>query len=88
MSQYHGVFTVRMNAALHGRMMRWAHANGVSLNAALLRAAEEFLARNEHIYNDFIRCTAKRRNTVDILNENDLKKDYWINARSAIISTV
>ena len=39
--------TVRMNAALHGRMVRWAHARGVSLNAAVLLAAEEFLARHE-----------------------------------------
>ena len=46
-SQYHGVFTVRMDAALHGRMVRWAHARGVSLNAAVLLAAEEFLARHE-----------------------------------------
>ena len=42
-SQYHGVFTVRMDAALHGRMVRWAHAKGVSLNAAMVRAAEELI---------------------------------------------
>ena len=42
-SQYHGVFTVRMDAALHGRLVHWAKVHGMSLNAAMVRAAEELL---------------------------------------------
>lgn len=36
--QYHGVFSVRMDAALHGRLV-----HEMSLNAAMVRAAEELL---------------------------------------------
>ena len=41
--QYHGVFSVRMDAALHGRLVHWAKMHGMSLNAAMVRAAEELL---------------------------------------------
>ena len=41
--QYHGVFSVRMDAALHGRLVHWAKVHGMSLNAAMVRAAEELL---------------------------------------------
>ena len=41
--QYHGVFSVRMDAALHGRLVHWAKVHGMSLNAALVHAAEELL---------------------------------------------
>ena len=41
-----------------------------------------------HVHIDLFQSSAKRRQSINVLNKDDLKKDHRINAWSAIIFTV